>query len=68
MSTEVSRREGDQATPDTLLAWHRALIARKYDGRRRGPGRPRLLAQIRQWVVRMATENRDWGYTRLRGE
>jgi hypothetical protein len=31
-------------TPDTLLAWHRALIARKYDGhQRRGPGRPRSL-------------------------
>ena len=42
-------------TPDTLLAWHRALIARKYDGhQRRGPGRPRVLAQIRQLVVQMA--------------
>jgi hypothetical protein len=37
-------------TPDTLLAWHRALIARKYDGHlRREPGRPRVTAQIRQW-------------------
>ena len=55
-------------TPDTLLAWHRALIARKYNGHpRRGPGRPRVTALIRQWVVRMATENRDWGYTRIQG-
>ena len=55
-------------TPDTLLAWHRALIARKYDGHlRRGPGRPRVTAQIREWVVRMATENRSWGYTRIQG-
>ena len=31
-------------TPDTLLAWHRKLIARKYDGsQRRGPGRPRVM-------------------------
>jgi hypothetical protein len=45
-------------TPDTLLAWHRALIARKYDGHlRRGPGRPCVTAEIREWVVRMATEN-----------
>ena len=45
-------------TPDTLLAWHRALIARKYDGHlRRAPGRPRATAEIREWVVRMATEN-----------
>ena len=55
-------------TPDTLLAWHRRLIARKYDGsHRRGPGRPRVMAEIRQLIVRMATENRDWGYTRIRG-
>jgi hypothetical protein len=55
-------------TPDTLLAWHRALIARKYDGHlRRGPGRPPVTAEIREWVVRMATENRSWGYTRIQG-
>ena len=55
-------------TPDTLLTWHRKLIARKYDGsQRRGPGRPPVMEQIRSLVVRMATENRDWGYTRIRG-
>ena len=55
-------------TPDTLLAWHRHLIARKYDGhQRRGPGRAPVMAKIRQLVVRMATENRDWGYTRIQG-
>ena len=55
-------------TPDTLLTWHRKLIARKYDGsQRQGPGRPPVREQIRSLVVRMATENRDWGYTRIRG-
>jgi putative transposase len=55
-------------TPDTLLAWHRALIARKYDGQlRRGPGRPPVTAEIRELVVQMATENRSWGYTRIQG-
>ena len=55
-------------TPHTLLAWHRALIARKYDGHlRRGPGRQPVTAEIREWVVRMATENRSWGYTRIQG-
>ena len=55
-------------TPETLLAWHRKLIARKYDGSdRRGPGRPPVMEKIRSLVVRMATENRDWGYTRIRG-
>ena len=55
-------------TPDTLLAWHQKLIARRYDGsQRRGPGRPRVMEEIRRLVVRMAGENHSWGYTRIRG-
>jgi len=55
-------------TPATLLAWHRRLIAMKYDGsKRRGPGRPSTNDEIRQLVVRMATENRAWGYRRIQG-
>ena len=55
-------------TPATLLAWHRRLIASKYDGsKQRGPGRPRTANEIQQLVVRMATENRDWGYRRIQG-
>jgi len=54
-------------TPDTLLAWHRTLIAAKYDGStRRGPGPP-VMSEIRALIVRMATENRSWGYTRIQG-
>jgi hypothetical protein len=54
--------------PETLLAWHRKLIARKYDGsQQRGPGRPRTPDEIQQLVVRMATENWDWGYRRIQG-
>src|SRR4051794_32773131 len=49
-------------TPETLLAWHRKLIAQKYDGsRQRGPGRPRTRQEIEALVVRLAEENRDWG-------
>jgi putative transposase len=49
-------------TPETLLAWHRKLIAQKYDGtERRRPGRPRTREEIEALVVRMAQENRDWG-------
>src|SRR5215472_15975017 len=56
----VLQEIGTLVSPDTLLAWHRRLIAQKYDGRhRRGPGRPPVMAAIRQLVVRMATENRD---------
>jgi putative transposase len=56
-------------TPQTLLAWHRRLIAKKYDssGKRRRVGRPPTKEDIRCLVVRMAEENRGWGYTRIRG-
>jgi putative transposase len=54
--------------PETLLTWHRKLIAQKYDGSaRRGPGRPRTVGEIEAWVVRLAEENRDWGYRCLQG-
>ena len=55
-------------TPATPLAWHRKLIARKYDGsNQRGLGRPRTRDEIERLVVRMAMENRDWGYRRIQG-
>jgi helix-turn-helix protein len=55
-------------TPETLLAWQSTLIARKYDGsQQRGPGRPRTPNEIQQLVVRMAAENREWGYRRIQG-
>ena len=58
----------DLVTPDTLLAWHRKLIAEKYDGSaKRGPGRPRTANEVENLVVRLARENRDWGYRRILG-
>src|ERR671912_34217 len=55
-------------TPETLLRWHRQLIAQKYDGSgKRSLGRPRTATEIEELVVRMAQENRDWGYRRLQG-
>lgn len=55
-------------TPNTLLAWHRKLIAQRYDGSgERGSGRPRTAPEIESLVVRMAGENRDWGYRRIQG-
>ena len=55
-------------TPETLLAWHRKLIARKYDGSsKRSAGRPRTDSELEALVVRLAGENRDWGYRRLQG-
>ncbi len=54
------------ATPDTLLRWHRQLIARKWTYARQ-PGRRGVLLEIRHLVVRMAEENPTWGYTRIQG-
>jgi putative transposase len=55
-------------TPETLLAWHRKLIALKYHGSaQRGPGRPRIAGEIEALVLRLAGENRDWGYRRIQG-
>lgn len=55
-------------TPETLLKWHRTLIANKYDGsKRRDPGRPTTRKEIEELVVRMAQENRSWGYLRICG-
>jgi putative transposase len=54
------------ATPDTLLRWHRQLIARKWTYARKSR-QPGVLLEIRQLVVRMATENPTWGYTRIQG-
>jgi putative transposase len=43
-------------TPDTLLRWHRQLIARKYDGsKRRSPGRPRTAAEIGECLGRRSS-------------
>jgi putative transposase len=57
------------ARPDTILAWYRKLVARKFDGSkaRQGPGRPRVKREVEQLIVRMASENRDWGYGRIVG-
>src|SRR6201993_190265 len=56
------------ARPDTILAWYRKLVAGNFDGSkaRRGPG-PRVTREVEQLIVRMASENRDWGYDRIVG-
>ena len=55
-------------TPATLLRWHRELVAKKWTFlERRRPGRPRTKVDIEQLIVRMATDNPSWGYTRIQG-
>src|SRR5215475_3935825 len=57
------------AQPDTILAWHRRLIARKFEGSRarRVRGRPRIDREVEGLIIRMAEENRGWGYDRIVG-
>jgi hypothetical protein len=69
LGRRVLREAGTLVTPDTILRWHRELIARKYDGSKwRRPGRPAVAQAIRELVIRMAMENERRGYTRIVGE
>jgi putative transposase len=54
-------------TPDTILRWHRHLIAPKWTYAPKRLGRPGAITEIRRLVVRMAEDNPTWGYTRLGG-
>jgi putative transposase len=56
-------------TPDTILRWHRKCVARKFDGskQRNAPGRPTIDPKVEALIVRMAQENRSWGYDRIVG-
>jgi putative transposase len=53
LGSKFLREVATIVTPETLLAWHRRLIAQKYDGSgKRGCGRPRKSAEIEDLVVR----------------
>jgi putative transposase len=56
--------------PETVLRWHRDLLARRHAARSRPgrPGRPRTLRSVRLLVLRLARENPSWGYRRIHGE
>src|SRR2546425_272864 len=74
---EIGSKLGKQALeevakivePDTMLGWHRTLVAQKCDGsaHRQAPGRPPIDPELEALVVRMAQDNRSWGYDRIVG-
>jgi hypothetical protein len=54
-------------TPHTILRWHRQLIARKWTFEPKRRGRPGIMQEISSLILRVATENPGWGYTRIQG-
>jgi len=54
--------------PETLLRWHRQLVARRWTYSHRRLGRPPLERSLRELIVRLAEENPRWAYTRIVGE
>lgn len=67
---DVLRRLRLVVRPDTVLRWHRSLVARRHAAasRPRRPGRPRTVRSVRILVLRLARENPSWGYRRVHGE
>ncbi len=56
-------------SPDTIFRWYRELVAKKFDGskKRRSEGRPATDEEIEKLVLKIARENRSWGYRRIVG-
>ena len=54
--------------PETIMRWHRRLVARKWTRPHRRPGRPALDPEIRRLILRLAKENPRWGCMRIKGE
>ena len=67
LGQKVLRQIATIVTPETILAWHRRLIAAKWTYSRHRTGRPVVMREIRELVVRMAEENPSWGYARIQG-
>lgn len=70
MPSEALRKIRVVVRPDTVLRWHRDMVARRHAARSRPrrPGRPRTVRSIRTLVLRLARENPHWGYRRIHGE
>ncbi len=68
LGRQTLNRIATLVTPDTLMRWHRRLIAMKWTYITKRVGRPGLMKAIKALIVRMARENPSWGYCRIQGE
>ncbi|GJM22518.1 MAG: hypothetical protein DHS20C15_24330 [Planctomycetota bacterium] len=68
LGRQALHRVATIVTPDTIMRWHRRLIAAKWTFARPRVGRPGLMRKIKSLIVRMATDNSNWGYCRIQGE
>jgi transposase len=68
--SDVLRRIRLLVQPETVLRWHRDLLARRHAAvsRPKRAGRPPTVQSIRVFVLRLARENSSWGYRRVHGE
>jgi hypothetical protein len=64
---DVLRRVRLLVRPETVLRWHRDLVAHRHAvaSRPKRAGRPRTVRSIRMLVLRLARENSSWGYRRI---
>src|SRR5439155_19015548 len=67
LGRRVLRQVARIVTPDTILRWHWRLIVRKWTFGPKRPGRPGIMKEISALIVRMATDNPGWGYSRIQG-
>ena len=63
-----ARRQILFVTPGTLLRWHADLVRRRWTGKRQRSGRPPTSPSLRRVILRLASENPDWGYRRIAGK
>ena len=67
LGRRVLQQVASIVSPDTILRWHRRLIASKWTYPKKGIGRPSVMLEIRSLIVTMAEENSTWGYCRIQG-
>ena len=69
LGRKVLSETGAAFAPDTILPWHRQLVAETWDysDRRKTTGRPRVGPEIVDLILRMARECPTWGYDRIQG-